>query len=636
MTKPSSNLLWITEGATIANNDRSYVIIAVADINQVLAKDLETGQKVLLKIGDVGPPKMIGESNTVPAPAREILSITNEEWETARYRKSLIEPLLHSRSTYSEKLADEIALAAKVDRATIYRWVNQFRSSGLLSSLLPYYKARGGKGKTRIAPEVEAIIGDVIENFHNDLQHVSVTATIEEIRRRCFNAKLKLPAINTIRNRLKKTDGFERTKKRFGAAVAHDQHEVTKGQIPDADWPLAIVQIDHTLLPVIIVDDVYRKPINRAWITLAIDVYSRVCLGMHLSLDAPSALTAGMCIAHAILPKESWLAHLGMSHVEWSVWGAMTVIHADNAKEFRGTMIEKACEDLGIDIHFRPAGTPRYGGHIESMMGTVSEGLKALKGATFSGPKEKGVYDAEGNACMTFAELEQWLVLFFAKYHLKEHKGIGTSPLRRWSDGLLGTKSKPGRGLPGRTVDEESLRIKFTPFVERTVQNYGVVIDDIHYYHDVLRPWVNAPHPDFPKHKRNFRFHRDPRDISQLYFFDELSGRYVAIPYRDTSLPPVSIWELREGQRRAKERNVPLSNEKAVFELMNQQRELEESSAIKNKKARREQQRRTEHVKHREVKKKTMPSVSAPSSTISVAPTVAGYNPDEVQPLDDD
>ena len=42
MTKPTSNLLWITEGATITNNDRSYVIIAVADINQVLAKDLET------------------------------------------------------------------------------------------------------------------------------------------------------------------------------------------------------------------------------------------------------------------------------------------------------------------------------------------------------------------------------------------------------------------------------------------------------------------------------------------------------------------------------------------------------------------------------------------------------------------
>jgi len=143
MTKSASNLLWIAEGATITNNDRSYVIIAVADINQVLAKDLETGQKVLLKIGDVDPPKAIGESNATPTPARDILNIADEEWEIAKYRKHLIEPLIHNRSTYSENLADEIARAAKVDRATIYRWVNLFRNSGLLSSLLPNFKARG-------------------------------------------------------------------------------------------------------------------------------------------------------------------------------------------------------------------------------------------------------------------------------------------------------------------------------------------------------------------------------------------------------------------------------------------------------------------------------------------------------------
>lgn len=41
-----------------------------------------------------------------------------------------------------------------------------------------------------------------------------------------------------------------------------------------------------------------------------------------------------------------------------------------------------------------------------------------MKGATFSGPTEKGEYDAEGNACMTFDELEKWLVLLFARYHL--------------------------------------------------------------------------------------------------------------------------------------------------------------------------------------------------------------------------
>lgn len=90
-----------------------------------------------------------------------------------------------------------------------------------------------------------------------------------------------------------------------------------------------MVQVDHTELPVIIVDDVYRKSIRRVWITLAIDVFSRACLGMHLSLDPPSAMSAGMCISHAILPKERWLARLGVTSTDWPCWGTMGTLHMD-------------------------------------------------------------------------------------------------------------------------------------------------------------------------------------------------------------------------------------------------------------------------------------------------------------------
>ena len=194
----------------------------------------------------------------------------------------------------------------------MYRWVTAYRATGTLSSLLPMYRNRGGKAKPRIAPEVEAIIAKTLAEFHDTDQHASIAATVREIRRLCSNAHLKLPAANTIRIRLNQTNGPERTRLRYGAAVAHAKHQPIKGVIPDADWPLSIVQIDHTLLPVMIVDDKHRKSIKRAWITLAIDVFSRVCLGMYLSLEAPSAMSAGMCISHAILPKDDWLRRRGI------------------------------------------------------------------------------------------------------------------------------------------------------------------------------------------------------------------------------------------------------------------------------------------------------------------------------------
>lgn len=384
----------------------------------------------------------------------------------------------------------------------------------------------------------------------------------------------------------------------------------------------------------IIVDDIHRKSIRRAWITLAIDVYSRVCLGMFLSLDAPSAMSAGMCLSHAILPKEKWLNRIGMSSIEWPCWGVMGILHMDNAREFRGNTLSLACKEHDIDLHLRPVKKPRYGAHIERLMGTVSEELKSLKGATFSGPDEKGEYDSEGNACMTFTELEQWLVLFFARYHKKVHGGIGTTPLTKWREGLLGTKTKPGRGLPARRIDEDNLRIIFMPHQERTVQNYGVLID-VYYYQDTLRPYINAPHPEFPRHKRKFRFHRDPRDISQLYFYDEHTQRYQVIPYRDLSLPPVSIWELREAFKRAEELGIPRENEKAIFELINQQREIETAAAEKTKAARHKQQRRIEHEKAR---KETINNLEVHRDTMrsGPAPGVKGYNEDEVMPFEED
>jgi len=636
MSKKEPTQLWIKEGATIVNNGRDYVILALADINLVLAKEVGSGEKVLLKIGDLGPPKKIGPLPAPPITKQELWEISQVDWQIAEERRRHIDPILKAAfHQWADAQADKIAAEAGVSRATVYRWVAAFRETGLLSSLLPNAGLRGGKGKTRLSPEVDAIISDCLENFHDTEQSSSIAATVEEIRRRCSNAQLRLPALNTIRTRIERTDGRERIKSRKGEAAAHDQFDPIKGVIPDADWPLALVQIDHTLLPVIIVDDAHRKSIRRAWITLAIDVNSRVCLGMYLTLDAPSAMSAGMCISHAIMPKEKWMTRLGVTSTDWPCWGVMGILHMDNAREFRGDMLKVACNEYDIDLHLRPVKKPRYGAHIERLMGTVSEGLKTVKGATFSGSEEKGVYDAEGNACMTFSELEKWLVLFFARYHRKVHAGIGTTPLTKWREGLLGTKGKPGRGLPARRLDEEKLRIDFMPFIERTVQNYGVLIDDVHYYHDVLRPWINAMHPEFERHRRKFRFHRDPRDISELYFFDEIAMRYFAIPYRDTSLPPVSIWELREAQRRADERGIPHDNEKAVFALLNEQRAIEAEAAEKTKSARRAQQRRVEHAKARKDKTEDLPQVS--NQTPSAMPSaVRGYDPDAVQPLDDD
>ncbi len=65
-----------------------------------------------------------------------------------------------------------------MNRATVYRWVAAFRKTGLLSSLIPNTKMRGGKAGSRISPAVESIIQDAIENFHNTEQQQSIAETV--------------------------------------------------------------------------------------------------------------------------------------------------------------------------------------------------------------------------------------------------------------------------------------------------------------------------------------------------------------------------------------------------------------------------------------------------------------------------
>lgn len=637
MKKPLNSpppTLFVNKGSVLKRGNREYVVLHLVDLNTVVARDTTSGEKILLRVDDHETPetKSKGSSDTHGPHQRDLLDVSEYEWSVAELWREKIDPLIRMErapKSYHTQAASDLGVSV----ATLYRRLNEYKSSLQMTAFLPPKKS-GGAGKARLREEVELIIQDRIDNFFLTDQKPTIAATAKEIRRLCSNAGLELPALNTIRLRLEWLDKRRATKARHGNMAARE-FEPHQSAIPGADWPLAMVQIDHTKLPVIIVDDKHRLPIARAWITLAIDCFSRVCLGMHLSLDPPSSMSAGLCVAHAILQKERWLRRVGEQDIEWPFYGKMATLHMDNAKEFRGEMLKFACQEYDIDLHFRPVKKPHYGAYIERLMGTVTQHLKSVKGATFSGPDEKGEYDAEGNACMTFDELQRWLVLMFAAYHKDVHSGLGTSPSTKWREGIIGTKTQRGIGLPLVPPDEEKLHIDFMPFEMRGIYDYGVVIDEVHYFHDVLRPWMNLKDPDHPKQGRKYPFRRPPQDISQIYFFEPTLKRYFAIPYRDAGLPPVSVWEHRQARALAAERGIDPSNEREVYKLINRQREIEASAAQKTKSARTAEQKRVQHQKQRERQAEQLPKASQPTPT-SAPDVLKGYNPADITAIDDD
>jgi putative transposase len=607
--------LAVRYGSTVEHNGLRFVVTHILGFDAVLAEDAETGERQQLPVAELLPASAV-VTTSVP----DLITPTSPAWDEARRRLELIRPLLEN-AHLPRTIIQERAAQAGIDVTTIYRWARIFRASGALTSLLPF-KPSGGRGKTRLPPAVDKIVARTIEEHFLTKQQRSPQSTAMEVRRRCIEAKLPVPHPNTVRRHILAVPPRQRLSRRAHRKEADDRFAPRPGTFDDARGPLDLVQIDHTKLDIIVVDEQRRLPIGRPWITLAIDVFSRMVVGLYISLDPPGAVATGLCIAHAVLPKETWLAKRGVVG-QWPCWGFPKRIHLDNAKEFHGEMLRRACEQYGITLEYRPVATPHMGSHIERLLGTLLRALHELPGTTFSHPKQRGDYDSKATAAMTLNELDHWIAEYIVSvYHGKLHRGIMTAPLQRWTATILGDKQSAGNGMPSRPLDEERIRLDFMPFVERTIQQHGIVIDGIHYYGDVLRRFVGATHEG---RKQSFLFRRDPRDISAVYFWDAELERYASIPYRNTAHPPISLWEFREVRRKLEEAGRVHIDESAIFDAYARLREREARAVNETKRVRRQ----------REPK----PSSSSPTSEprkeiVPEAPVPMTYRIEDITPFE--
>src|SRR6185437_4396485 len=247
----------------------------------------------------------------------ELTEVSSQDWQEARSRLEVIQSL----ATVTGRTRCSVEEAAELLRLSIthaYRLLKRYESDPRLTSLLPSRRGRK-QGHSRLATMVEEVIRTAIEEVYLTRQKPRVSVLVEDVRRRCRALGLVPPIAKAVRRRLTARSPAQLVARREGRKAARDRFGPITGSL-EAPWPLSLMQIDHTLVDVIIVDSVTRKPIQRPWLTLAIDVHSRGVPGFYLSLDPPSATSVALCIAHAALPKEAWLSSLGIE-VSWPIAG---------------------------------------------------------------------------------------------------------------------------------------------------------------------------------------------------------------------------------------------------------------------------------------------------------------------------
>jgi putative transposase len=580
----------ILPGQLVFWKKESAVVHELKGLSEAVIRTVEGKTTEIVRISDLATslPSVLSTNSSH-------LNANDVEWNEAVSRYEIIKPILES-SSRSVVEVEKAAQEANKSVPTIYRWLKKFDETGLVSSLLR--PGRSDKGSSRIDPEQEAVISKHIESFYLKKERPSVQQLHKRIAAECYEIDIPFPHVNTIYRRVKELDERVMMRSRYSPKSARQKFEPLRGKFPGGLFPNAVVQIDHTPVDVIVVDEKHRLPIGRPYLTIAIDVATKMITGFRMTLDPPSASSAGLCVAHAICGKEHWLAKREIL-AEWPIQGKMEMIHLDNAKEFRGKMLERACSAYGIIIENRPNGQPNYGPHVERAFRTFMQESHSLPGSTFSNVSKKLEYDSEGHACFTLSELEMWFTVFVVYcYHNQPHRGINKmAPIKLFNQMVHGTDTMPGVGLPAPVEDEETLRLHFTPYVSRAIQRDGVVIDNVHYYSPLLRKWVARKDPLDSSKNRQYIFARDPRDISQVYFFDPETETYASIPYLNNTRPAISLWELNAVKKQLSDTEYHRIDENIIFQGIARMREIEENAVEKTRLAR--QQRSTEKRKRR-------------------------------------
>ncbi|AXK48471.1 transposase [Aliarcobacter trophiarum LMG 25534] len=592
-----------------------YKITQILNFDEVVGTNTKTKKAELLPIKDLSSIESDKNINAESI-SKDINNIEDEEYLEAQRRYKAILPLLEKKLSRQE--AVQYSKNLGIHFTTLYRWQEKYKSTGTILGLISN-KVGVRKGSKRLDSEIEIIIRKIIENYYLTIQKPSIQSVVNKVLSECKRLNIVAPHSNTIRNRINEVSEYEKLLKHGSRGLAKTKYEPAPNKF-EADYPLQLIEIDHTPCDIILVDDEHRLPIGRPWITLAIDIYSRMIVGYYLSMNAPSVTSVGMCVSNAILPKDLLLSKFDINS-NWNVWGYPETIHVDNGADFRADAVKRAGLAHGINIEFRPVGRANFGGHIERVIGTLMHEIHNLPGTTFSNIKQRGEYNSDANASMTFSEFEKWILTFITKiYHKRIHSSLSLSPEQQWEEGLFADES--GIGFIQKPSNNSSIILDFLPIYERTIQKNGVNIEGLNYYDHVLRTKINQMENG---KKKQFIFKRDPRDISYIWFYEETTQEYFKINVANQNMPSMTAWEFDLIKTELKNKGLKRVNQDAILEAREELHKQIEQSVKSSKKARRDSQR----LKNKNIELKEQEQRINQNTSINIKQTENNFSKNE-------
>lgn len=329
--------------------------------------------------------------------------------------------------------------------------------------------------------------------------------------------------------------GFTLTGRAFNGRA--DQHVSGPGDSFVIDATIAdiylVSQFDRTLI------------VGRPTIYFAVDVYSRLIVGVYVGFEHPSWMAAMTLLINVVTPKVAFCAQYGIPirEEQWPSHYLSSRILGDKGEMMATQAGPLIAENLGVKIENAPSGRPDFKAIVERRFGIVPSKFKAfVPGYVEKDFNQRGVRDYRLDAALTiheFTEIVIWSVLQCNAAPISNFPtppdavadGYAPTPLDLWTHGIA-TRSGMLRSF---SIDE--VRKNVLPRTTAAVTHQGIS------FHDGFYECPTAVRDDWFVKARvktwRVEIAYDPRDLGLIWLCE--NGRFEECTTRGTNSKGIGL-----------------------------------------------------------------------------------------------
>src|SRR5258708_16339553 len=314
--------------------------------------------ETLVKQGKIVGTQTETQSSITPEGQELLERARDVDMARAVFRNRVINPDQYDddEQERTAKVRAEVPEKTKRTWRRLYREAELRYGSGFIG-LFPHYHPCG---RTRLAPEVRALIHNVLETHYNTVTRRPKRGAYGEYLKQSEEHQLPPTTQRTFYAEVQRYKTiYERTVAREGTRAAYPfkdyvrEDEKTISRHGSYAWSMA--HIDHTELDLVLCDSQTGQPIGKCWLTLLILSYPRRIAAYYLTFDPPSYRSCMMVLRLCV-----------------KRYGRLpTAITVDVGPEFESASFEQLLTLYRVRKHRHPASEPRFGSPLERLFGTL-------------------------------------------------------------------------------------------------------------------------------------------------------------------------------------------------------------------------------------------------------------------------